>query len=308
MGVFESLYGIFEFFSGHRHILNLDYSSRISSVTGTFANRNCFAGYLLMVIPLSIGFFFSREKYRYERFMDWRHRLSSLDGKTLLIGFGLILMILALILSASRGGIISLLLSFSLMIFLFRNPSRRERFSKISVLIFGLAILWAAWIGLDAVISRFFTASESFMKTRWVLWVAAFKAFKDFPLFGSGLGTFSEVYSMYRSIHIVGLDIQAENDFLQLALETGLVGAVPLLVLFLFLFSKAAAGIRCLSPEEPQRYIGIGGLVGVLALMFHSIVQKNLQLPANAFLYTVMWAITLRIALDSGSERTSSKK
>ncbi len=302
VGVFESLYGIFEFFSGHRHILNLDYSSRISSVTGTFANRNCFAGYLLMVIPLSIGFFFSREANQHRRFRDWRHRLSSLDGKTLLIGFGLILMILALILSASRGGIMSLLLSFSLIIILFRDPSGKERFSRTSVLIFGLAVLWAAWIGLDAVISRFFSASEG-LKGRWSLWVNTFEILKDFPVLGSGLGTFTEVFSMYRSFHIVGLDIQAENDFLQLASEVGLVGVGPLLVLFLFLFFKSTSGIRCLSHGEPQRYIGIGGLVGILALMFHSIVQKNLQLPANAFLYTVIWAVVLRIALDSGSER-----
>jgi O-antigen ligase len=308
VGVFESLYGMFEFFTGHRHVLNLDYSSLINHVTGTFANRNCFAGYLLMVIPLSIGFFLSRETYRYGRFMDWRHRLSSLDGKTLLLGFGLILMILGLILSASRGGIISLLLSFSLMIFLFRNPIGRERFSKISVLIFGLAVLWAAWIGLDVVISRFFSASEDFIGGRWSRWVATFGILKDFPLLGSGLGTFTEVYSMYRSMHIVGLDIQAENDFLQLASEVGLIGIIPLLVLFCFLFFKAASGIRSLSPDEPQRYVGIGGLVGILALMFHSIVQKNLQLPANAFLYTVIWAMVLKIATDSDSERIARKE
>jgi O-antigen ligase len=291
VGVFESLYGIFEFFSGHRHILNLDYSSQISSVTGTFANRNCFAGYLLMVIPLSIGFLFSREA----------------NLHSLLIGFGLILMILALVLSASRGGIMSLLLSFSLIILLFRDPGKRERFSKILVMIFGLAVLWAAWIGLDAVISRFFTASEDF-SGRWILWVNTFEIFKDFPVLGSGLGTFTEVLSMYRSFHIVGLDIQAENDFLQLASEVGLVGVGPLLVLFLFLFFRSTSGMRSLSHGEPQRYIGIGGLVGILALMFHSIVQKNLQLPANAFLYTVIWAVVLRIALDSGSERIARKE
>jgi len=307
VAVFESLYGIFEFFSGHRHIFNLDYSSRISSVTGTFANRNCFAGYFLMVIPLSIGFLFSRETNQSGRFMGWRHRLSSLDGKTLLTGFGLILMILALLLSASRGGIISLLISFSLVTLLFRNPSKRERFSRASVLIFGLAVLWAAWIGLDAVISRFFTASEDFTG-RWIRWVNTFEILKDFPVLGSGLGTFTEVFSMYRSFHIVGLDIQAENDFLQLASEVGLLGVGPLLVLFLFLFHKAASGIRSLSPDEPQRYIGIGGLVGILALMFHSIVQKNLQLPANAFLYTVIWAMVLHIALNRRSKRIAPKE
>ena len=299
VGVFESLYGIFEFFSGHRHILNLDLSSQISSVTGTFINRNYFAGYLLMVIPLSVGFLFSREANQLRRFRGWRHRLSSLDGKTLLLVFGVILMILGLLLSASRMGIVSLLVSFSVISLLFKSPHGRQRVSRVPVMIFGLALLWAAWIGLDAVISRFFTVSEG-LESRWAFWVNTFGILRDFPLLGSGLGSFTEVFSMYRSFHVVGLATHAENDFLQLASEVGLLGAGLLLVLFLFLFYKAASGIRSLSHGEPARYIGIGCLVGILALMFHSIVERNIQVPANAFLYTFLWAIVLRIALDSG--------
>ena len=197
----------------------------------------------------------------------------------------------------------SLLISFSVIMLLFRDPARGEKFSRAPALIFGLAVLWAAWIGLDVVISRFFSASEDLATGRWARWVATFSILKDFPLLGSGLGTFSEVYSMYRSMHIVGLDIQAENDFLQLAAEVGLLGAGLLVVLLLFLFYRAASGIHSLSHREPQRYIGIGGLVGILALMVHSIVQKNLQLPANAFLYTVIWAMTLTIATDNPADQ-----
>ena len=295
VGVVESLYGMFEFFTGHRHILHLDGSALISSVTGTFINRNHFAGYLLMVIPLSVGFLFSREALHRGQSMGWRHRLASLDGKTLLIGFAVVVMILSLLFSASRMGIVSLLLSFSLISFLFRDPQRGHRFSKTSVLIFALALVWAAWIGLDAVISRFFSVSEGF-EERWKIWVNTFQIFKDFPLFGSGLGTFVQVFPMYRSFHIRGLVTHAENDFLQLASEVGLVGVGLLLILFLFLLYKAISGIRSLSHRESGRYIGIGGLVGILALMFHSIAERNIQVPSNALLYTILWAIILRIS------------
>jgi len=54
VGIWESLYGIFEFFSGHGQILNLEGEGLVPAVTGTFINRNYFAGYLLMVIPLSV--------------------------------------------------------------------------------------------------------------------------------------------------------------------------------------------------------------------------------------------------------------
>ena len=292
VGVLESFYGIFEFFSGHRHILHLQAEYLVSSVTGTFINRNYFAGHLLMVIPVSIGFFFSRKAAQDSRYGSWRERLSSLDGKTLLIGFGVIVMILGLLFSASRMGIFSLLISFSLIIFLFRNPEKRNRFSKTVVLIFGLALLWAAWIGLDAVISRFFTVSESF-ETRSKIWVNTFQIFKDFPILGSGLGTFVQIFPMYRSFHILGLVTHSENDFLQLLSETGILGTGLLAILFFFLLFKASSEVRSLSRREPARYIALGGLVGILALMFHSLVERNIQVPANALFYTVLWAMVL---------------
>ncbi len=293
-GVLESLYGMFEFFSGHRHILNVAAETFVSSVTGTFINRNYFAGYLLMVIPLSMGFLFSREAARTGRYPGWRHWLSLLDGKTVLIGFGVIVMILGLLFSASRMGIFSLLLSSSL-ISLFSWSSRKKGFTGGSILILGLAILWAAWIGLDAVINRFFTASEDF-KWRWGFWVNTFQIYKDFPVFGSGLGTFFRVFPMYRSFYTTGLVTHAENDFLQLLSEVGTLGAGLLAVLFFFLLWKALSGIRSLADGNPARYIALGGLVGILALMLHSLVERNIQVPANAFLYTLIFALVLRIA------------
>lgn len=306
VGVAESLYGMFEFFSGHKYILHLNMEAKIASVTGTFINRNYFAGYLLMVIPLTVGFLFSREAVRIGRFRGWRERLVSLDGKTLIIGFCVMVMILGLLFSASRMGISSLLLSFTLLSLLFRSPSKEQKFARTSILILGLAILWAAWIGLDFVISRFLTSSEDF-KGRWVFWANTFQILKDFPIFGSGLGTFTWVFPMYRSFHFVGIATHAENDFLQLASEVGLVGIGLLLILFLIFFYKAISGIRLLSHRESTKYIGIGGLVGILALMFHSIVERNIQVPSNSFLYVILWAIVLRISITKKGAISSYK-
>jgi O-antigen ligase len=298
VGIFESFYGMFEYFSGHRHILYLEGSSLITSVTGTFINRNYFAGYLLLVIPLSVGFFLSRETYEKTEITGWRERLSSLDGRTLLLGFGIILMVLGLLFSSSRMGIASLLLSFTFVSLVFRGTRKGRGFTRKSFLILGLALLWAAWIGLDVVINRFFSTSEDF-KTRWMIWLNAYQIFKDFPIFGSGLGTFAQIFPMYRSFHVQGLVTHAENDFLQLAAEVGLIGVGILFLLFLLLFFKSASGIRALSANDPRRYIGTGGLVSILALMFHSVVERNIQVPSNAFLFTIIMAMVVTISRKS---------
>jgi hypothetical protein len=44
-----------------------------------------------------------------------------------------------------------------------------------------------------------------------------------------------------------------------------------------------------------DRSIGMGGLVGIMALMLHSVVERNIQIPADAFLYTFLFAMVLRI-------------
>jgi O-antigen ligase len=211
-------------------------------------------------------------------------------------------MILGLLFSASRMGIVSLLLSFSLSSFLFRESQKGQKFSKTTVLIFGLALLWAVWIGLDVVISRFFTVSESF-KERWMIWVNTFQIFKDFPVLGSGLGTFIHIFPVYRSFHIRGLVTHAENDFLQLGSEVGLIGIGLLFILFSFLFFKAVLAIRSFHSRDSKKYIGIGGIVGILALMFHSLVERNIQIPSNAFLYTFILALTLKISTQQTREK-----
>jgi O-antigen ligase len=282
VGSIESLYGLYGAFG----------RGQGSAGMGTFVNRNHYAGYLLMIIPLSVGLLFSREVSQRRRYSNWMSRLASLDGRGILIGFGVILMILGLLFSASRMGISSLLISFTLLMMTLRSRQGERRFSKKSALILGLGVLWGAWIGLDAVISRFFTSSEDF-STRWLIWTDTSQIVKDFPLFGAGLGSFAQIFPMHRSFHIRGLVSHAENDFLQLASDTGLIGLGLLLAVFVFLFFKAASRIRALSEGEPQRHLAIGSMVGILAIMFHSLVERNIQVPANAFLYTVLWAIVL---------------
>ena len=292
MGVLESLYGMLEVFSGHNQALNIKLGD--SSVAGTFISRNYFSGYLLMVIPLTIGFLLSREEFQIFRLRGWRNWLPSLHGKTVLIGFGAVIMILGLLFSASRMGVTSLLFSFSLIIVTLRRGDGGKKMSRVPVLILALALLWAVWVGLDATINRFFTVTEDF-ESRWATWVNTFQIIKDFPLLGSGLGTFTQIFPMYRTYHTVALATHAENDFLQLTSEVGLAGMGILLILFLSFFYKGFSNVRSMSHRNPGRYIGMGSLVGILALMFHSLVEANIQIPANAFLFTFIFALVLRL-------------
>jgi O-antigen ligase len=115
---------------------------------------------------------------------------------------------------------------------------------------------------------------------------------------------------MYQSFHIRRLVTHAENDLLQLTSEVGLIGIGMLFIVFIFFFFKAVSGIHSLSNSEPRKYLGLGGLVGILALTFHSLVERNLQVPANAFLFTFVLAIVLRLSrkpLGSRNQQASDR-
>lgn len=305
VGVGEAGYGFFEFFSGHHYLLSLKGTYLMSSVMGTFVNRNYFAGYLLLVIPLSVGFLLSRQASKSSADQGWRHRLASLDGKTVLLGFAIILMILGLLFSVSRMGIISLLLSFSFLALVFRQKEKGQLFSRTTVFILGLALLWGAWIGLDAIISRFFTSADDF-KIRLLFWKDTIRIWKDFIFFGSGLGTFAQIFPMYQTFFMNAFITHAENDLLQLMAEVGLIGFSLISALFFILFRKATKGIHSLKEGDPRRYIAMGGSVGILALILHSFVERNLQVPANAFLFTFLWVLVLRHSHPPSSKLPSS--
>jgi len=294
VGIAESLYGIMEFFSGHRHILHIEAPRLVNSVTGTFINPNYFAGFLLMVIPLSMGYLFARETEQEYPCRGWRQRLASLNGKTLLMWFGVLVMVLALIFSASRMGIACLVLSFSVLMPLFRDPQEGRRFSRTLLLILALAVIWAAWLGLDGVIGRFLSAPEDF-RFRKGLWENTFRIIKDFPLFGTGLGTFAQIFPTYQSFQTQGIVTHAENDYLQLASEVGIIGISLLFSVFIFIAFKVFSRIHSFSFSDSRRYIVLSGAVGIVAIVLHSFFERNIQVPANAFYFLGMICVILKV-------------
>jgi O-antigen ligase len=189
-------------------------------------------------------------------------------------------------------GIACLLLSFSVIALLFRDLHGGRRFSRTLLFILALAVVWAAWLGLDVVIGRFFTAVDDF-KLRPMVWKDTFRIFKDFPLLGTGLGTFTQIFPMYQSFHMEAIITHAENDFLQLASETGLLGAAVLLSIFIYFIFKAFSTMGSLA-FSPKKYLATGILVAILGLMLFSLMERNIQVTANAFLFVFIVVLLLK--------------
>jgi len=119
-------------------------------------------------------------------------------------------------------------------------------------------------------------------------WDAAWRMFGDYPLTGSGFGSFAEVFMTYAPAGSGTYWNQAHNDYLEVLLEGGLVAAALALWLAVGFVRRAAPRLRRASGGTPVR---LGLALGALALAVHALVDFNHQIPANALLFVVVCAL-----------------
>jgi O-antigen ligase len=114
---------------------------------------------------------------------------------------------------------------------------------------------------------------------------------RDFPLSGIGAGSFHAVYPMYTSARVVtGFTRHAEDDYLQFACEFGLVFAAVLgAVVLASLWTAIRAQLKRRDPL--LQGMGFAATMAIVALLIHSAVDFNLQIPANAAMFVVMLAL-----------------
>jgi O-antigen ligase len=121
---------------------------------------------------------------------------------------------------------------------------------------------------------------------RYFLWKEAARMVKDYPLSGVGLGAFIiELPNYYQNNKDMSrLDVQryrridsAENYFLQLAAELGLIGLAICIWLFWVIFEQLRNSLRADDePDKVNKYIRLGASAGIVSLMvnflFHSYI------------------------------------
>jgi O-antigen ligase len=135
------------------------------------------------------------------------------------------------------------------------------------------------------------------------VWADTLRMATDFPLFGTGFGTFAEVYPRYQTAHAGRTVEYAHSDWVQLLAEGGLAGTLAVLAL---LAGYAAVAGRLLARRRDREavFLALGGLGGLLAFLLHAFAEFNAHIPANALWFTVLASFTLK-ALSSKREQPS---
>ncbi len=303
VGVFEAFYGMFELYNRNPRILFFEKIHNLDSVTGTFVNRNHLSGYLEMVIPLAIGLIIARINLfsgSHLTFREWLLRLGEKGLSTnILLCLGVVLMAVAIIFSRSRSGVFILVFTFILFfgftaVHFGMSRFRRKRIQNFLQVAFIIIALISLYIGIDRTLQRF-SLDRILSEGRPTYWLNAMRTFSDFPVFGTGLGTFGPLYpNMEGEAGPMAL-VHAHNDYLEYLTELGLVGFSLLLGGILFI--GVASFLVWRTRHHPEvKGLALGGIVSLLAILIHSITDFNLHIPANLVLFSVVLSMTMAIA------------
>lgn len=239
---------------------------------GPYVNRNHFAGFAELVIPvalvpLALG------KVRRERLF--------------LVALFACVPIIALLLSASRGGIVSFAVEMIILFLLLMIRRIRSR----SVLVGGAVVLCAvlafSWIGMQEVLQRFSgIQKEVSVGKRSAMRRDTWRIFLDHPVIGTGLGTIEIVFPPYDSAYDGRIVNHAHNDYLEALAETGVLGGLCCAWFLGVLLVNSLKGIQELGTSFGS-VLNLSGLVGCSGILVHSLVDFNLHIPANALLFFV---------------------
>jgi O-antigen ligase len=265
---------------------------------GPFVNRNHFAGWLLLVLPIALAYLCGLiERGMRSVPATTRHRIlwmgSPEGGRSILMALAIAVMGLSLLASQSRSGLASftaavLLTSVWLAV-------TRGRTKRLALPIVGLgagALILLLWAGAGVALSRFATAGAE-LGTRVSAWHDALRVIGAFPWMGTGLNTYGTATLLYQTTSLSLHFQEAHNEYLQIAAEGGflLIAAFALCLLSLI----ATARRRLTAADEPTlaRWVRIGAVTALVAIGLQSSMEFSLQMPGNAALFAVVVALAV---------------
>lgn len=241
---------------------------------GPYVNRNHFAGFAelalpVALVPLMLG------KVRAER-----------RG---LVGLFAVLILGALFLSASRGGIISFVVQMGILALLVmvQRSWRKQMVAGGLVVLFSFALV--SWLGVNEILNRFaaLQSLEVAIGKRTSMRSDSWHIFVDHPVMGTGLGTLQSVFPHYETVYDGKIVDHSHNDYLEGLAETGIAGGICFAWFLGILFLEPLRHLRNRDNSFPAA-LQLSGLLACCGILVHSTVDFNLHIPANAMLFGLM--------------------
>ena len=262
---------------------------------GPYVNRNHFAGFVELTLPIGLALMAFRGLRR--------------DVMPLMALFTVV-PLSALVLSGSRGGLLGFAFEIGILGWMMqkRRALRSGRVAVVGAAV-AAALFFVAWVGATRAVQRLsaLRSPDVTLGRRVSMARSAVHIFLDHPLKGCGLGTMVAVFPRYETDYDGRTVDHVHNDYLEGLAEAGLLGGLCGAVFLWVLFREARKNFGA---EQGHFSLGLhaGAIMAVGGMLLHSLVDFNLQLPANALLFLLQAYIVTTPALPSSSPRAVPRR
>lgn len=294
-----AFFGIIQSLSGADSIYGVRPAS-YGKPFASFVNRHHFGAFMEMTIGLSLSLLYGN---------------STKPDKKFLLIIAVVLMGIALMLTGSRGAILSLfaVVGFVTLLNLVAKPRDHHEFDETpqksalarkviliaSSLMLILVLIGAVlFIGGDSSLTRGFNLSTNvgldnkadIGTGRRHIWGVALQVFRDNPVIGTGLDSFGIAYTKYDTENGAWRVEQAHNDYLQTLADAGILGFACVAAFIFFLFKQGLGTLHQVS-DRFRRGVVLGSLGGCFGILIHSFFDFPLRTPSNALFFLMLAAL-----------------
>ena len=280
----ESLFAFYQFTTHYPRVWAVfkpvGYVARGS---GTYVNPNNFAGFVEMVLPLALAF-------------TAMGRLNA--TKKVILGYCALVMMAGIVVSESRGGLTAMgmtLAVFCVALLFQRDYWRRGALALGILIVAGLVLMQQ----FGKVEQRIGASLVDEGDGRVFYWKVAEDVFHQHLLWGAGPGSYRYLYPMTASVWQQTNPLNPHNDYLTTLCEWGLAGFSLVIVTLGLVFAGVSRTWPFLKrssadlgrKDSSRAAFVLGASLGLLSILIHSVVDFNMQIPANAVTAVTLMAL-----------------
>lgn len=271
IGVLEAALGIVQVFA----------PAGSGFASGTYTNRDHFAGFLEMALPFAFLYGLAIYRRRTGRSAQTKYAVWAC-----LLWSAAIVLFLAIVYSLSRMGFLAAVFVLLLSsIFSVGAGARSSRVRWIVAAGFCLIVaVGAVLLTPDQLAGRFGAAAAkdgSSTEIRAAIWKDTLPLVSEYKLFGCGLGGFESAFAKHQTV-ANGYTVEfAHNDYVQYLAELGIVG-FALMAALAILFALDPLRALFSMADRDRRLLLLACLAALGGMALHSLVDFNSYIPANA--------------------------
>lgn len=273
-------------------------SSPDATPFGPFVNQHHFAGLMEMTGGMTLALILGDTITR--------------DRKPLFIIAGM-LMAVAVVLTGSRGGMISMLGVAAFVLAARYFLGRRHRDSGPATLLraalgTAVAVIAVTTIvlmvgGTDQLVRGTGLSAQADVSTgRTHFWWIALQIFFAHPILGAGLESFRTAFSQFDTWNGTFAVERAHNEYLQALADGGIIG-LALVGAFIYLLLNRGFSLLKHTGSPTRKTIAIGAMAGAFGILVHSFFDFPLRTPSNAYFFLLLVGLAI-VRTDDERERT----